>query len=324
MARRKRYFLDWFNLFVIEWIAISDTCLSAFCLRDLKIFVPDAVVAGTAARLSCQYDLEQAALYSVRWYFDTEEFYRYVPKESPPGRAFPASGLNVDLSTSDSHAVTLRSVTKDLTGNFQCEVSEDAPLFHTDIRLAHMQVIELPKADPFLQIDKQIIGPTDFFKAICTVGKSYPPANITWFVNGRRVYKSPFQRISYHPQEGSSTFSTLEMYPHSQIMQSIFQPTPKFHTSILVLCEVSILRIYQRNVQQRIFLSRMALTTMSPNLLGLEGSKRGNEPDNSPLTGGANGVHPQGLVLWIRVTISLGLSIPLKLIFNQHKSMYVT
>lgn len=91
------------------------------------------------------------------------------------------------LSTSDSHAVTLRSVTKDLTGNFQCEVSEDAPLFHTDIRLAHMQVIELPKADPFLQVDKQIIGPTDFFKAICTVGKSYPPANITWFVNGRRV-----------------------------------------------------------------------------------------------------------------------------------------
>lgn len=34
---------------------------TAFCLRDLKIFVPDAVVAGTAARLSCQYDLEQVS-----------------------------------------------------------------------------------------------------------------------------------------------------------------------------------------------------------------------------------------------------------------------
>ncbi|CAD6994102.1 unnamed protein product [Ceratitis capitata] len=53
---------------------------------------------GNAATLSCQYDLEQAALYSVRWYFGTEEFYRYVPKETPPTLVFPVSGINVDVS----------------------------------------------------------------------------------------------------------------------------------------------------------------------------------------------------------------------------------
>lgn len=42
--------------------------------------------------------LIQAALYSVRWYFGTEEFYRYVPKESPPTLVFPVSGINVDVS----------------------------------------------------------------------------------------------------------------------------------------------------------------------------------------------------------------------------------
>lgn len=40
----------------------------------------------------------QAALYSVRWYFEQEEFYRYVPKESPPSRVFPISGVIVDVS----------------------------------------------------------------------------------------------------------------------------------------------------------------------------------------------------------------------------------
>lgn len=73
---------------------------------------------GNAATLSCQYDLDnvsayqvmqwdckfhgafflQASLYSVRWYFESEEFYRFVPKEAPPARTFPVSGINVDVS----------------------------------------------------------------------------------------------------------------------------------------------------------------------------------------------------------------------------------
>lgn len=40
----------------------------------------------------------QAPLYSVRWYFESEEFYRYVPKESPPSIVFPVSGITVDVS----------------------------------------------------------------------------------------------------------------------------------------------------------------------------------------------------------------------------------
>lgn len=43
--------------------------------------------------------LSQAVLYSVRWYFEGEEFYRYVPKESPPARVFTVAGISVDVST---------------------------------------------------------------------------------------------------------------------------------------------------------------------------------------------------------------------------------
>lgn len=95
--------------------------------------------------------------------------------------------LFLQLLSSDSTSVKLRGVTKELSGQFQCEVSADAPLFHTDIRAARMQVIELPIDMPVMQIDKKIITSSDNFKAACTVGKSFPLANITWFINGRKV-----------------------------------------------------------------------------------------------------------------------------------------
>ncbi|XP_023165598.1 uncharacterized protein LOC111595891 [Drosophila hydei] len=278
-----------FNMLFLSCIIISDLLLSVHGLKDLKIFVPEAVIMGNAATLSCQYDLEKAALYSVRWYFGQEEFYRYVPREATPTFVFPVAGINVDLTNSDATSVTLKGVTRDLTGSYQCEVSEDAPLFHTEIRTAHMQVIELPKDDPAMQVDKKMIGVNDNFKAVCTVGPSYPPANITWYINGRKVYKTPLQRITQDAFEGSTTYSSLEIYPHSQVLQGFFQAMPKYQTSILLLCEVSILHVFHKNVQLRIGLSMAPPTTISPNLLGLEGSKRyvNGDPDNSALTGAA-------------------------------------
>ncbi len=53
-----------------------------------------------------------------------------------------------------------------------------------------MQVVELPNEDPFMQIDKKVLGSNDSFKASCTVGKSYPSANITWYINDRKVSRN--------------------------------------------------------------------------------------------------------------------------------------
>uniref|UniRef100_A0A182T8L9 Ig-like domain-containing protein n=1 Tax=Anopheles maculatus TaxID=74869 RepID=A0A182T8L9_9DIPT len=80
------------------WLIMAFFWVSLCSLKDLKIFVPEAVIMGNAATLSCQFELEKATLYSVRWYFEGEEFYRFVPKESPPARTFPVSGITVDVS----------------------------------------------------------------------------------------------------------------------------------------------------------------------------------------------------------------------------------
>ncbi|XP_017037951.1 uncharacterized protein beat-VI [Drosophila kikkawai] len=299
-----------FNMLALSWIIISELLLSAHCLKDLKIFVPEAVIMGNAATLSCQYDLEQAALYAVRWYFGQEEFYRYVPREAKPTFVFSVAGINVDLSKSDATSVTLKGVTRELSGSYQCEVSEDAPLFHTEIRSAHMQVIELPKDEPVMQVDKKVIGVNDNFKAVCTVGPSYPPANITWYINGRMVYPTPLQRITQDAFEGSTAYSSLEIYPHSQVLQGFFQA--KYQANINLLCEVSILHVFHKSVQQRIGLSNAPPTTISPNLLGLEGSKRyaNGDPDNSALTGASQRCciccGAAGALLLVMATLTVG------------------
>lgn len=64
----------------------------------MRLNVPRAVRVGHSVTLGCDYDLEDAPLYSVKWYQGTNEFYRYVPKEEPPTRVFPIPGLLVDVS----------------------------------------------------------------------------------------------------------------------------------------------------------------------------------------------------------------------------------
>lgn len=60
--------------------------------------IPSVVKTGETVTLTCDYDLEQAALYTIKWYRNEIEFYRYVPKESPPSKAFTMPYFNVDVS----------------------------------------------------------------------------------------------------------------------------------------------------------------------------------------------------------------------------------
>ena len=53
-----------------------------------------------------EYDSEEQKddgrehLYSVKWYKDNEEFYRFVPKANPPKHSYKVEGIRVDVSSS--------------------------------------------------------------------------------------------------------------------------------------------------------------------------------------------------------------------------------
>ena len=45
--------------------------------------MPSAKANGSSAVLHCDYDIENGELYSVKFYHENEEFYRFLPKVSP-------------------------------------------------------------------------------------------------------------------------------------------------------------------------------------------------------------------------------------------------
>lgn len=70
----------------------------ALGLRLSEVRIPNHTVRHNEARLECYYDLDGEALYSVKWYKDGNEFYRYVPRDMPPAQVFPLPGVSVDVS----------------------------------------------------------------------------------------------------------------------------------------------------------------------------------------------------------------------------------
>jgi hypothetical protein len=67
-------------------------------LSWVSVNVPQYRVPGDTALLQCNYDLGNGSLYSVKWYKDHEEFYRFVPKTRPQATAYRVQGATVDVS----------------------------------------------------------------------------------------------------------------------------------------------------------------------------------------------------------------------------------
>ncbi|KAJ3628815.1 hypothetical protein MTP99_013253 [Tenebrio molitor] len=110
-------------------------------LSWVSVNVPQYRVPGDTALLQCNYDLGNGSLYSVKWYKDHEEFYRFVPKTRPQATAYRVQGATVDLSKSDSRKVVLHPVDWKTSGLYRCEVSAEAPAFSSAQSESRMEVI---------------------------------------------------------------------------------------------------------------------------------------------------------------------------------------
>ena len=61
--------------------------------------IPPHALKGHQAVLRCNYDLEGDDLYSVKWYFNQKEFYRYIPTDNPKVTIFNHhQGVKVNVS----------------------------------------------------------------------------------------------------------------------------------------------------------------------------------------------------------------------------------
>ncbi|XP_037821505.1 uncharacterized protein MAL13P1.304-like [Lucilia sericata] len=195
---------------VLLFTIIPDFILA---LRNVSVTIPLAVKRGDNAILICNYDIENDTLYTVKWYRGRREFYRYTPKENPAWKIFPSTnGLNVDTTQSNASHVFLRNVSTAITGRFACEVSADAPSFHTSVMSGEMDVIELPTQRPIITGIHSRYRLGDVINGNCSSDYSKPAANLTWWINDIQVppnYLRTYE-IQKHVEEQLET-SVLEI-----------------------------------------------------------------------------------------------------------------
>ena len=85
-----------FSLALLNFFSSWFTGTSSLKLNTID--VPAHRVVGDKATLVCQFDMEGDTLYSVKWYKDDREFYRYVPNDRPRLQVFDTKGIHVDVS----------------------------------------------------------------------------------------------------------------------------------------------------------------------------------------------------------------------------------
>ncbi|CAG9813264.1 unnamed protein product [Phaedon cochleariae] len=115
----------------------------------MHIRVPEAVPRGESVVLGCDYDLESAALYTIKW--RREKHNKAVNVLRPHEKL---------CSTLPDFCLKLR--------------------FHTS---------HVPEDDLVLRIESQKVAPGGRVRANCTTPGSYPGINITWFLNDEEVRK---------------------------------------------------------------------------------------------------------------------------------------
>lgn len=172
--------------------AISDT----IGLKDVAVTIPQAATVGDTVTLQCRYNLEGEPLYTVKWYKGQSEFYRFLPKELPNTQVFPLPGIDVDLSKSTPNEVVLRNVQPEVSGRYRCEVSTDSPNFFTNIETGYMYVINIPKGEPQMKIEKDSYEIGYTLRGNCTSPPAYPAVNLTWYINKKKVNESSLFYIS--------------------------------------------------------------------------------------------------------------------------------
>ncbi|XP_043260539.1 basal cell adhesion molecule-like [Colletes gigas] len=178
-------------------------------LKLIRINVPPYTLRGKSALLECRYDLETDKLYSITWYKDHEEFYRYVPGGEPTKHSYRVEGVKVDHRQSDHQRVLLQDASLHTSGQYKCEVSAEAPDFNSVSADASMEVVVLPQDEPTITGEEKIYATGDVLGLNCTSGKSHPIAKLKWYINGVQV--KPDSETEFEQHGLYSVISSLRL-----------------------------------------------------------------------------------------------------------------
>ncbi|XP_045620361.1 uncharacterized protein [Procambarus clarkii] len=157
------------------------------------VTVPQYAFAGGQATLSCSYDLRATRLYSLKWYHNSTEFYRYVPTErNAPINIKPTHKFSVTELFRNDQRVTL-SLTRlsvSASGHYRCEVIAESPSFRTEWYRATMTVLREPLSAPVLVGAREEYEPTELIKIGCQPRRPFHgnlQPSLQWYLQGTQV-----------------------------------------------------------------------------------------------------------------------------------------
>lgn len=177
-------------------------------LKLLHIHVPAYTLRGKNVSLECRYDLETEELYTISWYKDQEQFYRYIiSRGSSKKDSYPVAGVKVDKDKSNDHQVVLKNTSLHTSGQYKCEIVAEKPSFQVISGEANMEVIALSQDKPAIVGEEKVYASGDVLALNCTSGKSRPAAQLKWFVNGQQV--KPDSEMVFEQHGLYSTISSL-------------------------------------------------------------------------------------------------------------------
>ncbi|KAF0287322.1 hypothetical protein FJT64_014244 [Amphibalanus amphitrite] len=138
--------------------------------------------------LSCFFKLNWGeTVYTVNWYRNGHEFYRFSPGENPSIQTFSQPGIFVDTFASNITTVVLRSVPLNSAGRYRCEIAIEAPSYFTVQGHGDMAVIDLPSEGPRIDGAQDMYGIGEPVLINCTSAPSRPAASLTWYINGEQA-----------------------------------------------------------------------------------------------------------------------------------------
>jgi len=176
------------------WVLVLSFLKRCSCLYLEGVVVPHTVERGNTAVLECKYqDSFQDSLYSLKWYKDEVEFYRYQPWNTmEKQKVFDVPGIKIDMQASRPSEIVLKKVNFRSSGIYRCEITSSS--FVITEKYQQMTVIELPHKAPTISTDVNIkeyeIG--DLLELNCTSEPSHPPSDLTWEMNKVPVAKDNY------------------------------------------------------------------------------------------------------------------------------------
>ncbi|XP_037092893.1 uncharacterized protein LOC119112718 [Pollicipes pollicipes] len=188
------------------WIVLC-VLHGSLCLKITETQIPRYLVKGGQVALRCKYDAEGSELYAVKWYKNSQEFYRFMPQSSEPKRAYNVAGFSVILDKSTDSEVALDKIGDQAAGTYKCEISCEGPHFWTAYRERNVSVAALPERQPEIWGHQHSYRPGEDVSINCTAHNSSPPAHVNWFVNGEQVPRESIRRRMRPTGDGLMTAS---------------------------------------------------------------------------------------------------------------------